>query len=46
MARLLWNFDLSFEDKDKMKGWVDRQRATMLWLKDPIPIKLTPAVKA
>ncbi|KAK3693167.1 cytochrome P450 [Podospora appendiculata] len=46
LARLVWNFDLSLADEDNWKNWITDSRCFNLWLKEPLPVQLTPASHA
>lgn len=41
LAKLLWNFDLAFQDEDQGRAWIN-QKITLVWVKTPLMVKLTP----
>jgi len=41
LARLIWNFDIEFEDPVKGEKWID-QKIHNLWLKGQLDVTLTP----
>ncbi|KAK3332925.1 cytochrome P450 monooxygenase [Cercophora scortea] len=46
LARLIWNFDLAVSDDEMWDNWITDSKAYNLWLKDPLPVRLTPASHA
>jgi len=44
LARMLWNFDMRLDDDSK--GWLDTQKAFLLWQKPALNVHLTPAARA
>ncbi|KAI1364145.1 cytochrome P450 [Xylaria arbuscula] len=43
LAKLVYNFDMRLADE--ARGWLDGQKAYTSWVKRPLPIYMTPAVR-
>ncbi|CAN8105332.1 unnamed protein product [Discula destructiva] len=44
LSRILWNFDLKLADDSQ--GWIQRQKAFIMWNKPPLNVYLKPVVRA
>lgn len=44
LARLLWNFDI--EKTEQSQGWMENQKAYLVWVKPPLFLSLKPIEKA